>query len=47
MTVLTPLAEDNQSELYKYALELIEQYQFNKAHEYKISCCKKGQTNES
>jgi len=47
MTVLTPIDENKQSELYKYALELIEQYQFNKANEYKISCCKKGQTNES
>ena len=46
MTVLTPLAEDDQSALYKYALELIEQYQFDKAHEYNISCCKKGESND-
>ena len=46
MTVLTPINENNQSPLYKYALELIEQYQFDNAHEYSISCCKKGQTNE-
>ena len=47
MTVLTPLAEDNQSPLVQYALELIEQYQFDNAHEYSISCCKKGVSNEN
>ena len=47
MTVLTPLAEDNQSPLVQYALELIEQYQFDNAHEYSISCCKKAVSNEN
>jgi hypothetical protein len=46
MTVLTPLAEDNQSPLYQYALELIKEYQLKNIHDYSSSCCKKGESNE-